>query len=281
MSRYLRIAVGDAELIAVQDSWALRDPASFFAGVPLSAWEPYRHWLTDEGLLVQNYGSFVIRSQGKTILVDTGLGELADPTALKQPPSLLRTLAEAGIDRQDIDVVLFTHLHWDHTGWNTMNGDGQLELTFPNAEYVVQQAEFDYWKSPGEKPANGPAFDRVLAPVIAAERLEVVGTDYRPTDEVFVVPTPGHTPGHVSFGLTSAGQSAYVSGDALHKPVQLTEPGWYPSFDMDPVESTRSRRMLLDRVEREQALLGAGHFAFPSMGHATRIDSRRTFRFVD
>ncbi|MDH5420406.1 MAG: MBL fold metallo-hydrolase [Acidimicrobiia bacterium] len=280
MVGFHKVNVGDAELFALQDSWVTRDPGTFFAGVGSDAWAPYREWLDNDGLLVQNYGSFIIRSEGKTMLVDTGLGEAADPSVLKQPPSLLVNMERAGILATDIDLVLFTHLHWDHTGWNTVGAEGAWQLTFPNARYVIQQKELDYWMSPGEKPANGPEFDRVVAPVMAADRLEVVGDDYRASGEVSAVPTPGHTPGHVSFRIASGTESAFILGDSVHKPVQLSEPGWYPGFDLDPVESTRSRRMILDRAERENALLAGGHFEFPSLGYAITVDGKRTFRYV-
>lgn len=280
MGNFRKISVGDAELIALQDSWTRREPGGFFVDVDDDAWEPYREWLDEDGLMAHNFGSFLIRSQGKTMLVDTGLGQWPNPLDLEQPPSLLQVMDEAGFSADDVDLVLFTHLHWDHTGWNTRGEEGALELTFANARYVVQQTEFDYWTGPGEKPSNGPAYDRVLAPIIAADRLELVSGEYAASREVVAVPTPGHTPGHVSFAVVSAGESAYILGDAAHKPVQLTEPDWYPGFDLDPVESTRSRHMILNRAERENAILAGGHFAFPSMGHPTQVDGRRTFRYV-
>lgn len=272
--------VGEAELIALQDSWTRRDPGGFFMAVEADAWEPYREWLDDDGLMAHNFGCFVIRSREKTMLVDTGLGQWPNPLDLQQPPSLPNVMQRAGISVSDIDLVLFTHLHWDHTGWNTRGEEGDLELTFPNARYVVQQTEFDYWTGPGEKPANGPAYDRVLAPIIAAGRLDLVSGEYAATQEVVAVPTPGHTPGHVSFAVVSAGERAYILGDAAHKPVQLTEPDWYPGFDLDPIESTKSRHMILNKAEQESALLAGGHFAFPSMGYSTNVEGRRTFRYV-
>lgn len=280
MSAFLTINVGDAELIALQDSWTSKEPGGFFQGVEAEAWEPYRDWLDDDGLMAHNYGSFLIRSNGKNMLVDTGLGESPGSRDLEQPPSLLVAMEAAGFAPEDIDLVLFTHLHWDHTGWNTRGADGHWRLTFPNARYVAQQNEFDYWTSPGDKPSNGPDYDRVLAPIIAADRLDLVTGEYAPTREVVAVPTPGHTPGHVSFGVLSGGQRAYILGDAAHKPVQLSEPDWYPGFDLDPVESTRSRHMILDRAEAENALIAGGHFGFPSMGYPVTVDGHRTFRYV-
>lgn len=280
MGNYRKIRVGDAELIALQDSWTRRGPDGFFEGVNAAAWAPYPEWLDDDGLMAHNFGSFLIHSHGKKMLVDTGLGQWPNDLDLKQPSSLLEVMQEAGVAPDEVDLVLFTHLHWDHTGWNTRGEEGALELTFPNARYIVQQTEFDYWTSPGDKPAAAPDFDRVLAPIIAADRLELVTGEYAATREVVAVPTPGHTPGHVSFAVISGGERAYILGDAAHKPVQLSEPDWYPGFDMDPVESTRSRRMILDRAEQENALLAGGHFAFPSMGYPAQVYGRRSFRYV-
>jgi glyoxylase-like metal-dependent hydrolase (beta-lactamase superfamily II) len=280
VGRYHEIEVGNVQLIALQDSWTRRDPHGFFVGVEADAWEPYREWLDDDGLMAHNYGCFLIRSRDTTMLVDTGLGPLPNPVDLERPPALLDVMVEAGTSPEKIDLVLFTHLHWDHTGWNTRGEGGSLQLTFPNAQYVVQQKEYDYWMGPGEKPSNGPDYDRVLTPIVEADRLELVDEEYAATREVAAIPTPGHTPGHISFAIVSGGQHAYILGDAAHKPVQLTEPDWYPGFDLDPIESTKSRRMILDRAEQEQALLAGGHFTFPSMGHAVQADGRRTFRYV-
>lgn len=280
VSRYHRITIGNAELIALQDSWSRKEPSEFFVDVDAAAWEPYREWVDDDGLIAHNYGCFLIRSLDTNILVDTGLGHGADIPGLLQQPALLEALAAAGFGAEDINLVLFTHLHWDHTGWNTRGEDGTYRLTFPNARYIVQQTEHDYWTGPGDKPSNGPDYERVISPLISADRLDLVGGEYTATREVVAVPTPGHTPGHVSFAVVSGSERAYILGDAAHKPVQLSEPDWYPGFDLDPVESTRSRRMILDRAEREGALLAGGHFAFPSMGYPARDDGQRTFRYV-
>jgi glyoxylase-like metal-dependent hydrolase (beta-lactamase superfamily II) len=280
VSSYHRITVGNAELIALQDSWTRKEPGGFFVDVDSEAWEPYREWVDDDGLMAHNYGCFLIRSLDTNILVDTGLGHGADLPGLLQPPALPEALAAAGFSPEDVDLVLFTHLHWDHTGWNTRGEDGSYRLTFPNARYIVQQKEYDYWTGPGDKPSNGPDYERVIAPLVSADRLDLVGGEYTATREVVAVPTPGHTPGHVSFAVVSGNERAYILGDAAHKPVQLSEPDWYPGFDLDPVESTRSRHMILDRAEQEGALLAGGHFAFPSMGYPAHADGRRTFRYV-
>jgi len=275
-----QIRIGDTEVIALQDSWLKRPPDEFFVDVGAEDWAPYPEWLDENGLIDHNFGCFAIRSLGKTILVDTGLGQWPNEMPLQEESSLLETMEQAGISPAEVDLVLFTHLHFDHVGWNTRGEEGALEPTFPNARYVAQKKEFDFWMSPGEKPSNRPDYDKVLAPIIAAGLLDLVDSDYTATSEIATVPTPGHTPGHVSYAIVSGGDFAYVLGDAIHKPVQATEPDWYPGFDMDPILSTKSRHMILDRAESEEALLAAGHFAFPSMGRMQRIDGRRTFVYV-
>jgi glyoxylase-like metal-dependent hydrolase (beta-lactamase superfamily II) len=280
MSMHHKITIGGTELIALQDSWGWLAPGGFYVGVETEAWEPYREWVNDDGLTVHNYGCFLINSGGKNILVDTGLGQWPNSLDLEQPPSLLDAMRAAGTDPVDIDLVLLTHLHWDHTGWNTRNDAGALELTFPNASYIVQQREYDYWTSPGEKPSSKSDYDRVLAPLVAANRLEIVGGEYAATNEVVAVPTPGHTPGHVSFAIVSGGERAYILGDVANKPVQVSEPEWYTTYDLDPVEATKSRRMILDRAEQENALIACGHFPHPSMGHIIEVNGRRSFHAV-
>lgn len=280
MGRFHSIEVGNAQLIALQDSWTVREPGGFFVGVDNDDWAPYTGWLDDDGLMVHNFGCFVIRSLDTTILVDTGLGPWPNQLELAETPALPAVMAAAGIGPSDIDLVLFTHLHWDHVGWATESKDGSFQPTFPSARYVIQQKEFDYWTSPGDKPPNRPDHDRVLAPLVASDRLDLVGGEYTATREVVAVPTPGHTPGHVSFAIISGAERAYVLGDSVHKPVQLSEPDWYPGFDLDPVESTKSRHMILDRAEKEGALLAGGHFAFPSVGRVTHVDGRRSFEYV-
>lgn len=281
MGRFMSITVGNAKLVSLQDSWFRREPGGFFVGVDEAAWAPYRHWLGDDGLFAHNFGTFAIISRGETMIVDTGLGQWPNPLDLEAPASLPSVMEEAGLPPADVDQVLFTHLHWDHSGWNTHDADGRLALTFPNARYVVHEKEYAWWTEPGaERPSNGPRVDRVLTPLVEADVLDLVDGEYAATAEVVMVPTPGHTPGHVSFAISSAGEHAYILGDAAHKPVQLTETDWYPGFDIDPVESTKSRHRILDRAERDKAIIAAGHFAFPSMGRATRAGGQRTFAYL-
>ena len=272
-----RINVGDAELVSLQDSWAVVPPTGFFTTTQPADWDAYSDLLDDDGNITLNLGSWLIISQGRTILVDSGIGgRPVEIMPLKQTPALPDVLRESGVAPDEIDIVAFTHLHFDHTGWNTTDVDGAPQPLFANARHIVQQAEWDFWTSTDELK-QGAGYDNVLAPVLDAGLIDFVEGEHILTSEVVTVPTPGHTPGHVSFAVNSGGESAYVIGDAAHHMVQLTETDWCPSADVDPATSTASRRALFDRIERENALILSGHFKFPGIGRAARTNGQRRF----
>ena len=277
MARIHRINVGNAELISLQDSWAVVPPTGFFTTTQASDWDAYGDLLDDDGNIILNLGSWLIISQGRTILVDSGIGgRPVEILPLKTAPALPEVMREAGVPPDQVDVVAFTHLHFDHTGWNTTDVDGKPQPLFPNARHIVQQAEWDFWIGSDELK-QGANYDNVLAPVLDAGLIDFVEGEGALTGEVTTIPTPGHTPGHVSFAVNSGGESAYVLGDAAHHMVQLTETDWCPSADVDPTTSTASRRALFDRIEQENALIASGHFKFPGLGRAARANGKRIF----
>ena len=276
MGQFHKVEVGDATLIAVQDSWATLPPTAFFNQTTDSDWDNYRDLLTDEGHVTLNLGAWVVISGGTTILVDSGIGGRPTMMPLKEPAALPTVMQEAGVSPNEIDIVAFSHLHFDHTGWNTWDNDGTPVPQFPNARHIIQQAEWEYWTSSDELK-QGAGYDNVLAPIVDAGLVDFVEGEHALTEEVVTVPTPGHTPGHVSFAVSSGGEKAYVLGDAAHHMVQLTETAWCPGADVDKVESTASRHKLFDQIEAENALIASGHFNFPGLGRAARRDGTRYF----
>ncbi len=276
MGLFHKVEVGGATLIAVQDSWAALPPTAFFNQTQDSDWDNYRDLLDDDGNLILNLGAWLVISQGTTILVDSGIGGRPAPMPLKEPPALPTVMEEAGVSPNDIDIVAFSHLHFDHTGWNTWDNDGTPVPQFPNARHLIQQTEWDYWTSSDELK-QGAGYDNVLSPIVDAGLVDFVEGERALTSEVITVPTPGHTPGHVSFAVSSGGEKAYVLGDAAHHMVQLSETGWCPGADVNTTDSTASRHRLFDQIEAEDALIASGHFTFPGLGRAARRDGARYF----
>lgn len=274
--------VGDAEIVALSDGRIRFAPSDFFPTVAADAWDPYRADFTPQGEMILNLGCFIIRSGGKTILIDTGLGAAANALDTLESGTLLADMERKGIDRQAVDIVAITHLHIDHVGWNFLPQDDGAEdgaaptPAFPNARYWVNAAD---WR----------VFTRG-----ALGKMEYVGAQVRPleeqgilelfdgerplTPEVSALPTPGHTPGHTSYLVASAGQRAVITGDAIHVQAQAQETHWSPRADSKPDVSAETRAALLDRIERDGAALISGHFPAPGFGVLARMQGRRYWR---
>ncbi|MGQ0512570.1 MAG: MBL fold metallo-hydrolase [Betaproteobacteria bacterium] len=226
------------------------------------------HFLTDTGRLVASIHAFVIESAGKVIVVDTCVGN-DKPREVKgwnlRKGRFLEDMAEAGFPRERVDLVVCTHLHVDHVGWNTMLSDGRWVPTFPNARYLIGRAEWAFWKDEAAGPDRSIRDDSVR-PVLDAGLADLVASDHRLTPEVFLEPTPGHTPGHVSVRVSSSGPEAVITGDLMHHPVQCAEPGWASNFDNDPEAARATRRAFLSRNADRKILVLGTHFATPTGG---------------
>ena len=236
-------------------------------------------FLTDDGRTIGSIHAFVVESEGKTIVVDTCVGND------KQRPlknwhmrqgKFLADFAEAGFLRDRIDTVLCTHLHVDHVGWNTMRVEDRLVPTFPNARYLIGRKEWQHWSAAPEGPDREVQDDSVR-PIFEAGFADLVEMDHRITAEVCLEPTPGHTPGHVSVRIVSRGEEAVITGDLMHHPVQCAQPGWASRFDVDAQAARRTRLEFLNRHADRPVLVLGTHFATPTAGRIVRDGA--VFRF--
>jgi len=170
-------------------------------------------------------------------------------------------LTAAGVGFEDIDYVLCTHLHTDHVGWNTRLIDGRWVPTFPNARYLIPVADEEV-----HRVRNGEMYVESVLPVIEANQAELVQAGHVLGDHVTLVPTPGHTPGHVSVMVKSGDCEAVITGDALHSTAQCRHPDWHFKFDADAVMAVASRRRLLEDASESDCIVLGSHFALPSIG---------------
>jgi glyoxylase-like metal-dependent hydrolase (beta-lactamase superfamily II) len=202
------------------------------------------HYATPDGKVHMTIRALVVEDGSRRILVDTCLGndkERPVPTWNMRTGSFLSDLSEAGFPPESIDTVLCTHLHVDHVGWNTRLVDGKWTPTFPNARYLFADAEWEHWQR------DDAGMDEVLRadsiqPVIDAGLVDLVSVDAQLSEHVRLVPTPGHTPGHVSVEIADAGQRAIITGDLSHMVCQAAHPEWGSSFDVDPARAEQTRR---------------------------------------
>ncbi|NOT54112.1 MAG: MBL fold metallo-hydrolase [Deltaproteobacteria bacterium] len=250
--------------------------------------ESHKHWLAPHfldanGMFIMSIHTYVIRTKHHTILVDTCVGNDKDrslfPSWSKMQGPYLQTLEQvAGVKPEQVDYVLCTHLHVDHVGWNTRLVNGKWVPTFPNAKYLFARKEWEFWKQESEKDAgtgDGSIVDSVV-PIVAAGKAVLVEGDHAIDDQVFLEPTPGHTPGHVCVHVKGGGKEVIMTGDMMHHPVQTAEPQWSSGFCADPKASAATRRAFLERNADTGRMILAAHFATPTVG--TIVPAGNAFR---
>jgi glyoxylase-like metal-dependent hydrolase (beta-lactamase superfamily II) len=232
------------------------------------------HFVNEQGKLIMSVHALIVETPSKTIIVDTCLGNdkkrnIPAWNNLQLP--FLQDLKSAGFEREQIDTVLCTHLHVDHVGWNTMLVDGEWVATFPKARYLMAESEFNYWT----QEAEGEEYKTIMAdsvkPVFDAGLVDLVSTSHRVCEEVFLEPTPGHTPGHVSVHIQSNGAEAVITGDSIHHPCQIAVTEWSSSADYDSEQATATRREFLEQYADTDTLIIGTHFATPTAGYVKRV----------
>jgi glyoxylase-like metal-dependent hydrolase (beta-lactamase superfamily II) len=222
------------------------------------------HFATTEGRLKMSIHSLVVETPSRRIVVDTGLGNDKEgrniPIWNHRNTPFLEMMTAAGFPPDSIDTVLCTHLHVDHVGWNTKLAGGKWVPTFANARYVFGKTEYEYWRDHSTEPDKAAVFHDSVKPVVEAGKADLVASDIRLCDEISLIPTPGHSPGHISVHIASAGEQGLLTGDAAHHPCQMVHLDWSSTVDSDPAQATVTRRELFSRFADTRALVIGGHF---------------------
>ena len=267
--------IGRVTVLALWDGGTEADvhPATLsdvFPAVPAERWAPYRARLPacfpspDEW--VADFNPWLVRTTDRTVLVDAGVG----PPTGRWPGAtggLLDSLNARGIRPEDVDVVVLTHLHVDHVGW-IMTDDGVP--TFPRARYVLSRNEWAFVQRPAGRNADEVSIAQDVARLADLGMLDLLTGETALTDEVRVIPTHGHTPGHLSVLVASDGQQGLLMGDLVHHPAQVSEPGWCTVWDVAPGAAAATRTRVLELVEREGIVAASYHFPAPGFGRIVR-----------
>ncbi|MFI4939875.1 MAG: MBL fold metallo-hydrolase [Burkholderiales bacterium] len=234
--------------------------------------------------------AFVIQTPTRRIIVDTCIGndknrDLVLPLWSKLQTSFLDDLAAAGFPPETIDTVLCTHLHLDHVGWNTRLVEESWIPTFPKARYLFGRTEFEFWQREVAGGADATSqdgahqimvagekivFSDSIKPILDAGLADLVETNHRICDEISLIPTFGHTPGHVSVHIVSNGEQGLITGDFLHHPCQIAHPEWASISDTDKLQSADTRRRMFADLANAPVLVIGTHFAPPTAGHIVR-----------
>ncbi|GAB7066069.1 MBL fold metallo-hydrolase [Mycobacterium hodleri] len=270
------IVLGDVTVTRVMEYFGSVElsPATFFPDSRPESWESNEDWLVPDfydpgsGMCVAALQTWVLRSAGATILVDAGAGNLKHRPGTvwhRLDTDFLGNLARAGVHPDDVDVVVNTHLHNDHVGWNTVLEDGQWVPTFPNARYVMPRADFEFWNPANGNPsrlgaASHVVFEDSVAPVHQAGLVDLWDTHLDLDGNLRLEPAPGHTPGSSLLTLQSGTDRAVFVGDLLHTALQVAEPDVNSCFCEDPAEARATRRRVLGHAADTHTLVFPAHF---------------------
>lgn len=240
------------------------------------------HYIDERGRLRFSVHALVVETPSCRIVVDTCVGN--DKQGRDLPiwnglqTSFLEDLASAGYTPEQIDVVLCTHLHVDHVGWNTRLVDGVWQPTFPNARYLFGRTELAYWRSRSDMAEGVAIQNDSLDPVLRAGLVDMVEAPHQVCPEVALESTPGHTPGHVSVRIRSRGEEALITGDFIHHPCQFAHPEWNARPDFDPAQAQATRERMIEECANSGTLLVGTHFVSPTAGRVQR-EAEHRYRF--
>ena len=282
------LTIGDVTVTRVVEL----DRSSFEIGAMLPESTPeriaaQRDWMGPElldpvtGVHKACIQSYVLRTPWHTVVIDTCVGNDKPrngvPAWHMRRGTYLSDLAGAGVKPEDVDMVICTHLHVDHVGWNTRLEGGRWVPTFPRARYVIVREEFEFWKREGEtgREEFGLIDDSVM-PVVEAGMADLVASDHVIDDRLRLEPAPGHTPAHVCVRLTTPAGQAIFTGDMMHRPIQVAEPEWNSRFCDDAELARKTRRGFLERHADADVIVLAAHF--PVAGRIVAPGGRARFQ---
>jgi glyoxylase-like metal-dependent hydrolase (beta-lactamase superfamily II) len=270
------VQVGDITIDGVSDG-SLQGPPTLMFNKTDEDWRQHTQFLDENGLLTIEMGGFLVRSEDRVALVDTGIGPHADPV---RTGTFMKSLASLGVDPIEVTDVVFTHLHFDHLGWAT---DGEHRL-FPHATYRCHEADWEFFM--GSEPYDdslgisfmgGRPSSELLPPV--TERLETWDGDETILPGIDVRTAPGHTPGSTVIVISSGSDRAMLLGDVVHCPAELLSDDWEAVFDVDRELARRSREALARELEGRDIVAAGAHFPGLRFGRLLAAEGRRQWVF--
>ncbi|TFY97443.1 MBL fold metallo-hydrolase [Ramlibacter rhizophilus] len=297
MSKNLSWKIGDATVTRIEEQLGPGSfsPDQYFIGFEPQlldrhlSWLAPNHYLPGTNELVTSVHSWLVRTRHHTILVDACSGNHKDrhwwPRFHQLQTPYLERLAAAGVAPEQVDMVMCTHLHADHIGWNTQLKDGRWVPTFPNARYLFSRKECEHW-DPERNPAGADdphrriAYQDSVLPVIEAGLAELVSGPHVIDDELLIEDAPGHTPGHILLKLRHPSGGGVFCGDVIHHPLQVYAPHWVMRFCEDHEQSRATRRRVLEHCADTGALLLPTHFGAPHVAAIRRTAEAFEARWV-
>lgn len=267
---YYHMQIGELDIIALSDGTISQDLPHLLTNVKPGQIVKQTAHNFQEPIVEASVNAYLFKLAGKLILVDAGTSELYGPSLGHLPASL----AETGYKPEDVDAILVTHIHTDHTG-GLMDGDRRV---FPNATVYVSQQEYDFWLTPENYTKASkelkPYFEQAIlkmSPYVKAGKVKTYSYDNEIFPGVLPVASPGHTPGHSFYQVSSKGERIMFWGDILHSAaVQFADPDVTIIYDVDPKAASRARKRAFSDAAKGKYWIAADHLSFPGIGHIRR-----------
>ncbi len=270
--------IGDVTVTRIVELWNFTDHIN----MTISDAEPeeviamrwlHPHYATPDGQQVMNFQGFVVQSPTMNVMLDTCIGNGRDrayDVFANMNTSFVQDIGTLGLRPEDIDVVLCTHLHFDHVGWNTYWDGQQWAPTFPNARYLFGKTEYDAWQDMRTHEEHGLHDVRHLLdsidPIVDRGLADFIEPNHRLSDELWVEPSHGHSPGHIHLCIESKGERGVITGDLMHHPIQTAMPHRPARFDMDVARGQKTRVDFVEKYKDSGVLVIGAHFADPTAG---------------
>lgn len=265
-----RTTLGDFELTVISDGTYYLDGGAFFGVVPKTMWSK-KVTADEQNRVHAGLNSLLVRADKRNILIETGIGNKLSDRLIKiysQPAQLLDNLHAAGVAPEDIDIVINTHLHFDHCGWNTVRRGDQIVATFPNAKYYVQEKEWEHGRLQLERDAisyMSPNYD----PLLENGQMVLLSGDLELLPGISVKVFPGHTANMQAVIVESGGQKACYISDLIPTSAHL-DPTWVMAFDLYPLQTIESKKLYYTQAIPEGWLTVFTHDPHTPWGHVRR-----------
>lgn len=266
-----RLDCGSYTLFVIEDGHYWRDPDGYHAEATEHDWR--FHPRDAQGRVRMNFGCYVVTDGDRTVMIDAGIGEgrYAMPENMVSGfmPSAVNSL---GIDRESIETVVYTHMHFDHIGGSQQRG----EVVFPSARHVFHEKEMAYWSQ-----ADGDMADAargILQPLLDGGLVDLIGSDSTLLPGVSAVETFGHTPGHLSVSIHSDRTRTLIGGDVSNHPFHVEHPHWSLPVDVDPIGAATTRDRVFEQLRHSGDTFVAGHYPMPGIGKIVTDDGVRVYQ---
>jgi glyoxylase-like metal-dependent hydrolase (beta-lactamase superfamily II) len=262
-----KLDCGSYKLFVIEDGYYWRDAEGYDERAGERDWR--FHPRNDAGQVRMNFGCFLITDGDRTIMVDAGIGEA--PREGVTAGLMPEAVDALGIDRDSVETVLYSHMHYDHIGGSQRDG----QIVFPNARHVFHTKEWDHWKA--VKGEFGEAAQKIMQPLFDADLVDFLDADTEVLPGVTAVESFGHTPGHLTFSIMSDGTRTIIGGDVSNHPFQVEHPHWSLPVDNDPVLAGQTRDRLFEKIKDTPTNFLAGHYPMPGVGKIVTDDGVRVY----